>query len=223
MSEFESHPFMRRWFAGQLRSEDLMAFASEHYQVICALDRAARLAARRSKGLLASELLRYSDRCRESAGPWCEFAAATGWGAAWYFGEDPLPQTVACAEAIVGEEERSLELHLVTIHALESAFAELAPRQRETLGDRYGFDDVDTSYFALRAERSAGAAGMAEAALTGMAGGAGPAERLAAHAAHVRRSYLGLLDAVEALGLGGRGRFGRDRQPDEPERQRQPI
>ena len=191
MHEFESHPFMQRWFAGELRAADLQAFASEHYHVICALDRAGRLAAEQSDGLLAAELLRYADQCRESVGPWCEFAAATGWGAAWYFGEDPLPQTVACADALMGED-RSPALHLSTIHALESAFAELAPLQLDALADRYGFDGVATRYFALRAEQAAGASATAEAALTGLMVRADPA-----HALRMQRSYIGLLDGVE--------------------------
>jgi pyrroloquinoline quinone (PQQ) biosynthesis protein C len=195
MHEFESHPFMQRWFAGDLRSADLQAFASEHYHVICALDRAARLAAAESDGLLAAELLRYADQCRESVGPWCEFAAATGWGAAWYFGEDPLPETVACADAIVGEEQ-SLERHLVTIHALESELAELAPRQLEALGHGYGFDEPATHYFGWRAELSAGAAAIAEAALAGLGAAPDPV-----HARQVRRSYLGLLDGIAELRL----------------------
>ena len=195
MHELESHPFMERWFAGEVRAADLQAFASEHYHVIGALDRAARLAAEQVDGLLAASLLRYADECRESVGPWCEFAAATGWGAAWYFGEDPLPRTVACVDALVGED-RSPALHLATIQALESAFAELAPRQLDALSDRYGFDEVATHYFAMRAERAAAAAATAGAALTGLSVPPDPA-----HAERMRRSYVGLLDGIEQLRL----------------------
>ena len=211
------HPLLRRWLAGELTGAELRAFASEHYHVICALERAARLAAEQADGLLAASLLRYADECRESVGPWCEFASATGWGSAWYFGEDPLPETVACTEAIVGEE-RSLAEHLVTIQALESGFAELAPGQHDALLDRYGFAEADARYFAVSVEQSARAAATAEAGLIGLGAGADTAHEL-----FIQRSYLALLDAAEDSGLGGQPGFGRDRQADEAERQRQPI
>ncbi|HEY2601774.1 MAG TPA: hypothetical protein VGI67_09470 [Thermoleophilaceae bacterium] len=197
----ERHPFMQRWLAGRLRLPELQSFAAEHYHVVVALERVARRAAALSEGLLAERLGRYADDQDEALDSWFEFAVASGWGrSAWYFGEDPLPQTVACAGALTGD--RSLVLHLVTIYALESALSELAPRQLEALTCRYRFDECSTRYFALRAERSADAALTAEAGLTGLLPIASPAD-LVGHAELAYRSYVDLLSGVELLAGAG--------------------
>lgn len=197
----EQHPFIQDWLAGELAPADLRVFAGEHYHAVVALEAAARRAAAMCDGLLAEQLRLYADDQDELMTLWFEFAAAAGWGrSAWYFGEDPLPATRACTRVLSGER-RELALHLVTIHAFESAVSELAPRQLAALTDRYGFDASTTRYFAVQAERSLSTALTAKAGLTGLLPVATPGA-LVHHAERVYRSYLGLIDGVHAFGRG---------------------
>ena len=94
------HPLMRRWVAGELSGAELHAFAAEHYHAVLALAEAAGRAARLADGLLEYQLQRYAAGQERALELWLGFAAGTGWaGSAWYFGEDPLAETVACAGA----------------------------------------------------------------------------------------------------------------------------
>jgi pyrroloquinoline quinone (PQQ) biosynthesis protein C len=196
-----SHPLMHDWLAGKLTPTDLRVFTGEHYHAVVALELAARRAAAMSEGLLAEQLRLYADDQDELLTLWFEFAADAGWGrSAWYFGEDPLPATMACAR-VLARDRRELAVHLVTIYAFESAASELAPLQLAALTERYGFDASSTRYFARQAERSAGAALTAKAALTGVLPVPSPGA-LARHAERVYRSYLGLMDGVHAFGRG---------------------
>ncbi|MGZ4298752.1 MAG: thiaminase II/PqqC family protein, partial [Solirubrobacteraceae bacterium] len=131
------HPFMRRWCAGELWTDELQVFAGEHYHVLGTLADVAGRAARLADGMLGEQLEHYAARQQRALQLWVRFAAATGWaGSAWYFGEDPLPETVACASAWCAETH-SLSDHLVTIWAVESALAPLAAAQRDALRGRY--------------------------------------------------------------------------------------
>lgn len=195
------HPLMRDWFAGTLATRDLAVVASEHYHAAVAIGAAARRAARLCDGLLAEQLNLYAGDQDELVTHWLEFAAGAGWGrSAWYFGEDPLPATVACTRVLAGERQ-ALPLLVVTICAFESGMAELAPLQLAALARQYGFDAPSTRYFVLQAERSASAALTAKAGLTGLLPVRSP-EALVRHAERVYRSYLGLLDGVRAFGRG---------------------
>ena len=196
----QRHPFMQRWLGGTLTAGDLQLFAAEHYHALLALERAARHGAALADGLLAEHLARYADQQEEAVELWCEFAAATGWGqTGWYFGQDPLPQTVACARLLSGAGEgRSLVLHLATISAFESATAELAPLQLDALVLSYGFDHASTRYYELAGERSAHAALVAEGAITNLLP-ITSSSALVDHAELIYRSYLDLLTGVGAL------------------------
>jgi pyrroloquinoline quinone (PQQ) biosynthesis protein C len=197
---FERHPFMRRWVAGALSAADLQLFAGEHYHALLALERAARHGAALADGLLSEQLARYADEQEEAVELWCEFAVATGWGGSgWYFGEDPLPQTVDCARVLSGAgDRRPLVVHLATICAFESAMAELAPQQLDALVLCYGFDHASTRYYELAADRSAHAALVAEGAITNLLS-ITSSSALVDHAEITYRSYLELLTGVDAL------------------------
>jgi pyrroloquinoline quinone (PQQ) biosynthesis protein C len=199
---FARHPFMQRWFEGALSAADLQLFAGEHYHAMLALERAARRGAVLADGLLAEHLARYADQQEEAVELWCDFAAATGWaGSGWYFGEDPLPQTVDCACVLSGEldgEGSSLVRHLATICAFESATAEIAPLQLDALVLCYGFDHASTRYYAVAPERSAHAALVAEGAITNLVP-ITSSSALVDHAELIYRSYLDLLTGVGAL------------------------
>jgi pyrroloquinoline quinone (PQQ) biosynthesis protein C len=148
-----------------------------------ALESAARRAAALADGHLAERLAGYAADQEERIDLWLRFAVATGWdGSAWYFGEDPLPETVACRRAWAGGDS-SLAEHLVTIHAAETALARIAPLQLDALTSRYGFGERATLCFRLRAER------WNDSALAA-------APVLVDQAELTCRSYLELLDGV---------------------------
>lgn len=196
----QRHPFMQRWLSGELTPADLQLFAGEHYHALLALERAARHGAALADGLLSEQLARYADEQEEAVELWCEFAVATGWGAAgWYFGEDPLPQTRDCAHLLSGAgDRRSLLTHLATIYAFESAMAEQAPLQLDALVLGYGFDHDSTRYYTRASDRSAHAALVTEGALTNLLP-ITSSSALVDHAELIYRSYWDLLTGVGAL------------------------
>ena len=189
------HPLMGRWVAGELSGAELHAFAAEHYHAVLALADAAARAARLADGLLGDQLQRYAAGQERALELWLGFAAGTGWaGSAWYFGEDPLPETVACAGAWCAEGD-SLAEHLVTIWALESALAPLARAQGEALRTRYGMRAAATRCFIRRARRGPDDAAVAQAGLTSLLPVTAPLA-LVCRAELACRSYLELLDGV---------------------------
>jgi pyrroloquinoline quinone (PQQ) biosynthesis protein C len=194
----DRHPFMQRWMGGELTAVDLQLFAAEHHHAVIALEEVGRRAAALSDGLLAEQLAAYAEAQAESVELSCQFAVATGWGrSAWYFAQDPLAPTEACAGTWVGATDTLAE-HLVTIHAVESGLAELAPRQLEALVEHHGLDMGSARYFVCLAERGAGNGALAEAALTGLLPLDSPG--ILVHQAEMAyRCYAGLLDGVQML------------------------
>jgi pyrroloquinoline quinone (PQQ) biosynthesis protein C len=198
LHRLERHPFLQRWFTGELTTCDLQVFASEQHHVVVVLEDVARRAAAVTDGLLAEQLTRYAEDLGESIELSCEFASATGWGrSAWYFASDPLPQTLGCGRVWRGET-RSLAEDLVTVHMVESTLSLLAPAQVVALVERYGFDTRSVRYFVRRAERSAGDAALSEAALTSLLPMASP-DALVRHAKLCHRAYWEFLDGVQML------------------------
>lgn len=194
----DRHPFLQRWVAGELTEVDLQLFAAEHHHAVMALEELGRRAAALSNGLLAEQLAGYSEVQEEAVELSCAFASATGWGrSAWYFAQDPLEQTERCAGTWAGEND-SLAEHLVTIHAVESSLAQLAPRQLGALVEHYGFDMNSARYFVRLAERAPRNAALAEAALTSLLPLLSPAT-LVHRAEMAYRSYVELLDGVQML------------------------
>jgi pyrroloquinoline quinone (PQQ) biosynthesis protein C len=189
------HPFMRRWVGGELSADDLRLFAGEHYHAVCALAEVAARAARMADGLLAEQLAAYAAGQERALSLWLRFAAATGWsGSAWYFGEDPLAETLACAGAWCSQTA-SLAEHLVSIWAVESALAPLAGAQCEALRRHHGLDHAATRYFARRARRGEHDAALAQAGLTSLLPVTSPLA-LVCRAELAYRSYLELVDGV---------------------------
>jgi pyrroloquinoline quinone (PQQ) biosynthesis protein C len=199
ISSLDRHPFIQRWFAGELSGDHLLAFAAEHHHAVVALAAAARSAAAQTSGLLAEQLTTYADDQDDCIEQSYEFAAATGWTTSswWYFAEDPLPQTIACARAWSGEN-RPLAHRLVVIYAIESALSELAPRQLDALRGGHRFDERATRYFTVHADRSASDAALAWAALTSLLPLPSP-RHLVTPAELAYRSYWELLDGVQTL------------------------
>jgi pyrroloquinoline quinone (PQQ) biosynthesis protein C len=189
------HPFHQRWSDGSLAGGQLQAFAGEHYHCVVALAATARRAAQLADGLLAEELSRYAGDQEDHVDRWCEFAVAAGWGrGCWYFGEDPLPRTVACARAWSGGN-RSLAQHLVTLYAVQSMLSDTVPAQLEALTMRYQYDVHSIRYFGLQAERAAGDAALIQAALTSLLPLVRP-RALVSQAESALRHYWELLDGL---------------------------
>jgi pyrroloquinoline quinone (PQQ) biosynthesis protein C len=189
------HPLMRRWRAGELSAVALGTFAAEHYQAVVALADAGARAARLADGLLADQLERYAAGQERAVELWLGFAAAVGCGgAAWHFGEDPLPETVACATAWRADEA-SLAEQLITIWAVQSVLAPLSQMLDEALRTHYGMPGDATHYFARRARRGPDDAALAQAGLTSLLPVAAPLA-LVCRAELACRSYLELLDGV---------------------------
>jgi pyrroloquinoline quinone (PQQ) biosynthesis protein C len=189
------HPLMRRWVAGELSGTELRSFAAEHYHAVLALADAAARAARLADGLLRDQLERYAAGQERALELWLRFAACSGWGSsAWYFGEDPLAETLACAGAWCAEGD-SLAEHLMTIWALESELAPLARAQGEALRRRYGMPADAVRYFARRAQLGPRDAALAQAGLTSLLPVTAPLA-LVCRAELAYRSYLELLDGV---------------------------
>jgi pyrroloquinoline quinone (PQQ) biosynthesis protein C len=189
------HPLMQRWLAGEMSAGELRVFATEHYHAVLALGEMARRAARLADGMLAEQLEQYADAQERSLALWLRFAGAAGWGgSAWYFGEDPLVETVACVTCW-SARSRSLAELLVTIWAVESALTSLSMAQGEALRTDHGFAMDDTRHFVHRARRGAKDAAVAQAGLTSLLPVAAPLA-LVCHAELAYRSYLELLDGV---------------------------
>jgi pyrroloquinoline quinone (PQQ) biosynthesis protein C len=198
LRRLEQHPFLQRWFAGELTPGDLQIFSAEHHHAVVVLEDVARQAAALTEGLLGDQLVGYAEAQGESVQLSCEFATATGWGrSAWYFACDPLPQTLACDRAW-GGAHGSLAERLMTIQAIESELSLLAPRQLDALVGRYGFDARSARYFVRRAERSARDAALGEAALTSLLPVVSP-DALVRHAEMCQSAYWELLDGVQVL------------------------
>jgi pyrroloquinoline quinone (PQQ) biosynthesis protein C len=196
--DFPRHPFLQRWSAGELTAAELQVYAGEQHHAVVALASASRRAATLADGMLAEELTRLADDQEDYLDLWCEFAVATGWGgSSWHFGEDPFPQTIACARAWSGQN-RSLDRHLVSIYAIESVLAQTSPLQLDALISRYGFDARSVRYFTLRAERTAGDGALTQAALTSLL----PLPcrlHLVGQTELTYRSYWELLDGVQGF------------------------
>jgi pyrroloquinoline quinone (PQQ) biosynthesis protein C len=181
-----------------LTATELQVYAAEHHHAAAALAGASRRAAGLTGGLLAEELTRHADDQEDYLELWWQFAVETGWcRSAWHFGEDPLPETVACARAWSGAS-RPLDQHLVTVYAIESLFARMTRLQLTPLIDRYGFDARSLGYFELRSERASGEAALMQAALTSRLPVPSP-RHLLNQAELTYRSYWELLDGVRTF------------------------
>jgi pyrroloquinoline quinone (PQQ) biosynthesis protein C len=194
----ERHPFYTRCSAGRLTAEDLQTYAAEHHHVAATLADVAHRAAVLAEGLLGEELTRHARERDLELELWCEFAVGTGWSrsSAWWFAADPLPETELAAGRWIGDADRSLPAHLVTMYALETALADVACLVLDALQGCYGFSaSASIAYFERRLRGDAGAAGLIEAGLTGLLPVADPFVLLR-RAEVTYRGYWALLDGV---------------------------
>lgn len=166
------HPFSIRWSAGELGRRDLALYASEYDHAVVALASASRRAADRAATALdaglAADLWAYADKAERHIALWRSFARGAGWcaGTAWCYAEDPLIETVDCARAWAGDEDRTLAEHLICLYAIELAQPRLAELELAGLRAHYGFDEGPaTEYFRVRAASDGEYATLARLAL----------------------------------------------------------
>ena len=198
------HPFYRRWSAGELRSSELQLYASEYHHAVLAIAVASKRAAELAHHPLVEKLRDHAIEERDHVDAWARFARATGWcrGVAWFFGEDPYEQTVACARVWSGGQFRRLPEHLVTLYAIESAQPSLSRVKLEGLLEHYGFEEgPGTEYFSVHAWRDHGHAALAREAFEQVAFQEDPFALLGQVEA-VYRSHWGLLDGLEQASRG---------------------
>ncbi|HEY1853928.1 MAG TPA: hypothetical protein VGG40_05010 [Solirubrobacterales bacterium] len=146
--DFTSHPFMRRWADGSLRSDELAEYAGEYDHLVVATAVAWRRATEAGGA-------RYERRAVEAEGEvhlWRAFSKRAGWGGwgAWYYAEDPLPATVDCARVWAGEPGRGLPEQLATLWAIESLSAATSRLKLAGLLEHYGFDDGPATEYLWR-------------------------------------------------------------------------
>lgn len=190
-----THPFYERWAVGELVSGELAIYASEYEHGASATAAATARTAHLDGGRFARAAI--EEAAHVSC--WRSFAKATGWGAtAWAYGEEPLPETVECAEAWQGDELRTLPEHLVTLQAIATAEAAVSEVMLNGLLRHYGFEaGPSTAYFSLHGE-GGGSGQIAREALDPLLPNLDH-EALLEQAETVHRSYWLLLDGVESL------------------------
>jgi pyrroloquinoline quinone (PQQ) biosynthesis protein C len=193
------HPFYGRWTAGRLTSRELQMYAEEYDHLVVALAAVSRNAAAKADRPTAGALDRHAHEERAHIELWRAFSTATGWGpeSAWAYGSDPLPETVRCARAWLGEGSRSLAADLVSLYAIEAPQPDIARAKLDGLLSAYGFrEGPATEYFRLHIERDRDHAAVARAALEGMLRSV-DAFQLLAQAEAVHRAYWTMLDEIE--------------------------
>jgi len=195
------HPFYERWSAGELTRAEIAAYASEYDHAVVATADASRRAAGPDGGSLDG----YAEEEDRHTALWRSFAAATGWGCAtaWYYGEDPLPETVECVRVWGGDAGRGLAEDLVTLYAIESAQARVSRLELDGLLRHYGFAQGPATEYPRLHALGDGRASMLRAALAPLLAGRDPAALLE-QVESVHSSHWALLDGVEALARRGR-------------------
>ena len=117
------HPYVAAWRAGALSRSDLQIYATEHDHVVVAraslahrVDRLATDLHNDPPGVITAE----SDADVER---WRDFSIAAGWchSSQWYYGADPIEQTIACVRQVVGLRRDSLGRRVARLYAIVTA------------------------------------------------------------------------------------------------------
>ncbi|HKZ13144.1 MAG TPA: hypothetical protein VJL81_04780 [Solirubrobacterales bacterium] len=171
------HPFCARWATGQLHFQDLALYASEYEHAVTAIAAAAaRVAA------LDPTRADFAAEKQRRVSCWRDFSRAVGWGgmAAWTYAEEPLSETLECADAWRGDDTRTVDEHLRILRAIDAMQGAVGEVMLNGLLRHYGFEEGPaTEYFRLHT-------GTVE-------------EPQSAINEEVNRSYWLLLDGVESL------------------------
>jgi pyrroloquinoline-quinone synthase len=139
------HQFYVRWSAGELSHEELADYSGQYRHAVVALAQASANAAAAAAGDERTELVAHAAEEAAHVELWDRFVDAVG-------GERdaaPLPETVACAVAWSGREDRELLPTLVALYAIEAAQPQISRTKREGLAAHYAVDGPAAAYFEL--------------------------------------------------------------------------
>lgn len=181
------HPFYRRWECGELRREELTAYAGEYRHAVVALAGAAEQAS----PLAGAE---HADEERAHVALWDDFAGAVGAEP----GPARLDGTIECATAWTSAEDPIEALGI--LYAIEAGQPAVSETKLEGLVTHYGFGpgSAGTAYFTLHADRDQEHAAEARVLLERHARPEDE-DRVVAAAERALSGNWELLDGVEAL------------------------
>jgi pyrroloquinoline quinone (PQQ) biosynthesis protein C len=194
-----SHPFLRRWADGKLRSGELAEYAGEYDHLVVATAAAWRRAAETGD-------VRYERRAveaEEEVHLWRAFSKRTGWGGwgAWFYAEDPLPATVECSRVWAGGPERGLPEQMVTLCAIESLSAATCRIKLAGLLEHYGFDDGPATEYLWRRATGGGEKSLLTSGWLAESLSQGDSTAMLEHVEAVHRAHWLMLDDLEAVGV----------------------
>lgn len=136
------HPFYRRWECGELRRDELTAYAGEYRHAVVALAGAAEQAS----PLAGAE---HADEERAHVALWDDFAGAVGAEP----GPARLDGTIRCATAWTSAKDPIEALGI--LYAIEAGQPAVSETKLAGLVTHYGFEpgSAGTAYFTLHADR----------------------------------------------------------------------
>jgi hypothetical protein len=142
-----NHPYVAAWRRAELSASDLQLLATEREHVVVA----TAAAVRRSVALDAAAVALAEDEIHR----WRRFAAATGWSGtrAWFYGEDPFPETVALAQCLAGRDGSAEAEAVARLYVLRIAHAEGDDRLTTVLEHGLSVMPVDDPFAALTGAR----------------------------------------------------------------------
>jgi pyrroloquinoline-quinone synthase len=182
-----SHPFYRRWSAGELDRAQLARYAGQYrhaVEAIAAVSEAIAEAAPQRPGLRS-----HAEEERRHVVLWTAFAAVAGGGV-------PAPATAETAECVRAWSSGDALERIAALYAIESGQPEISRVKRDGLLTWYGFTDGPaTDYFRIHERRDAEHAAQARELVDELAD-PGDEHRLALAAEAAFRANWRLLDGV---------------------------
>jgi pyrroloquinoline quinone (PQQ) biosynthesis protein C len=194
------HPFYLRWVAGELRAEELRAYALEYRHAVRALAEASVRLADEAEPAHQPALRRHAEEELAHVALWDQFAVATGAGATELDDTDAAPGTRACVQEWLAGDD-SLE-RLAVLYAIEASQPRISETKLAGLLDHYGYspDGPATEYFELHRTLDREHATHAAELIAALAGPEGPAparaEAMIGRARGALQGNWALLDGI---------------------------